>query len=140
MLHHDVEESAVQTVETTHLIQQRAWFPTRFLPAGGDLTCEDCGIFVTDLDQYDSGSLHVYPCVFMASQPSLLPCGLWKTIGGMVIRFGVAPAIMAIASVAVGIRGNSLRFAITQAAFPQGIMTFVLAKEYNMHADIFATA
>ncbi|CAK9191856.1 unnamed protein product [Sphagnum troendelagicum] len=78
--------------------------------------------------------------VFMASQPSLLPCGLWKTIGGMVIRFGVAPAIMAIASVAVGIRGNSLRFAITQAAFPQGIMTFVLAKEYNMHADIFATA
>ncbi|CAM6020715.1 unnamed protein product [Sphagnum balticum] len=78
--------------------------------------------------------------VFMANQPSLLPCGLWKTIGGMVIRFGVAPAIMAIASVAVGIRGNSLRFAITQAAFPQGIMTFLLAKEYNMYADVFATA
>ncbi len=56
----------------------------------------------------------------MANQPSLLPCGLWKTIGGMVIRFGVAPAIMTIASVAVGIRGNSLRFAITQV---QGIIT-----------------
>jgi hypothetical protein len=47
-----------------------------------------------------------------------LPCGLWKTIEGIVIRFGVGPAIMAIASVAVGIRGNSLRFVITQV---QGI-------------------
>jgi hypothetical protein len=43
---------------------------------------------------------------------------LWKTIEGIVIRFGVGPAIMTIASVAVGIRGNSLRFVITQV---QGI-------------------
>jgi len=78
--------------------------------------------------------------LFMANQPKLLPCGLWKTIGGIVIRFGVGPAIMAIASVAVGIRGNSLQFVITQAAVPQGIITFILANEYNLHADIFATA
>ncbi|CAK9190432.1 unnamed protein product [Sphagnum troendelagicum] len=78
--------------------------------------------------------------LFMANQPNLLPCGLWKTIEGIVIRFGVGPAIMTIASVAVGIRGNSLRFVITQAAVPQGIITFILANEYNMHADIFATA
>ncbi|CAN5952573.1 unnamed protein product [Sphagnum jensenii] len=78
--------------------------------------------------------------LFMANQPHLLPCGLWKTIEGIVIRFGVGPAIMTIASVAVGIRGNSLRFVITQAAVPQGIITFILANEYNMHADIFATA
>ncbi len=56
--------------------------------------------------------------LFMANQPNLLPCGLWKTVGGIVIRFGVGPAIMTIASVAVGIRGNSLRFVITQV---QGI-------------------
>ncbi|CAM6020648.1 unnamed protein product [Sphagnum balticum] len=78
--------------------------------------------------------------LFMANQPNLLPCGLWKTVGGIVIRFGVGPAIMTIASVAVGIRGNSLRFVITQAAVPQGIITFILANEYNVHADIFATA
>ncbi|KAK9039775.1 hypothetical protein V6N11_014965 [Hibiscus sabdariffa] len=50
------------------------------------------------------------------------------------------PAVMAAASIAVGLRGVLLRVAIVQAALPQGIVPFVFAKEYSLHPDILSTA
>ncbi|GKA15769.1 auxin efflux carrier component 2-like protein [Tanacetum coccineum] len=41
---------------------------------------------------------------------------------------------------AIGLRGVVLHVAIIQATLPQGIVPFVFAKEYNVHADILSTA
>ncbi|VFQ67180.1 unnamed protein product [Cuscuta campestris] len=50
------------------------------------------------------------------------------------------PAVMAAASIAVGLRGVLLHVAIVQAALPQGIVPFVFAKEYGVHPDILSPA
>ncbi|RRT78248.1 hypothetical protein BHE74_00050335 [Ensete ventricosum] len=97
----------------------------------------------------------------MALQPRIIVCGNLAAVIAMAIRFLAGPAFMAIASFAVGIRGELLRIAIVQfcdsfdlmidlffswmlerrqAALPQGIVPFVFAKEYNLHADILSTA
>ncbi|PNX83666.1 auxin efflux carrier component 1-like protein, partial [Trifolium pratense] len=49
------------------------------------------------------------------------------------------PAVMAAASLAVGLKGVLFHVAIVQAALPQGIVPFVFAKEYNVHPDILST-
>ncbi|KAI7732775.1 hypothetical protein M8C21_013535 [Ambrosia artemisiifolia] len=58
----------------------------------------------------------------------------------MAVRFLTGPAVMAAASIAVGLRGTLLHIAIVQAALPQGIVPFVFAKEYNVHPAILSTA
>ncbi|OIT19345.1 PREDICTED: probable auxin efflux carrier component 1b [Nicotiana attenuata] len=77
--------------------------------------------------------------LFMALQPRMIACG--KTIASfsMAVRFITGPAVMAAASIAVGLRGVLLHIAIVQAALPQGIVPFVFAKEYNVHPDILST-
>ncbi|KAF0927859.1 hypothetical protein E2562_036595 [Oryza meyeriana var. granulata] len=77
--------------------------------------------------------------LFMAMQPKIIACGKSVAVVSMAIRFLVGPAIMAAASAAVGLRGTLLRIAIVQAALPQGIVPFVFAKEYNLHAAILCT-
>ncbi|KAI3784444.1 hypothetical protein L1987_43543 [Smallanthus sonchifolius] len=56
------------------------------------------------------------------------------------LRFMVAPATMAIGSFSVGLRGHVLHVAIIQAALPQAIGSFVLAKEYGLHANLLCTS
>nr|WIC44212.1 auxin efflux carrier [Coryphopteris nipponica] len=77
--------------------------------------------------------------LFMALQPKIIACGNTIAMFGMVVRFLTGPAVMAAASIAVGIRGVLLHVAIVQAALPQGIVPFVFAKEYNVHPDILST-
>ncbi|KAI5080531.1 hypothetical protein GOP47_0003714 [Adiantum capillus-veneris] len=77
--------------------------------------------------------------LFMALQPKIIACGNTIAIFGMLVRFLTGPAVMAAASIAVGIRGVLLHVAIVQAALPQGIVPFVFAKEYNVHPDILST-
>ncbi|XP_040380200.1 probable auxin efflux carrier component 3b [Oryza brachyantha] len=77
--------------------------------------------------------------LFMATQPKIIACGHSVAAVSMAIRFLVGPAVMAAASAAVGLRGTLLRIAIVQAALPQGIVPFVFAKEYNLHAAILCT-
>uniref|UniRef100_A0A0D3GB63 Auxin efflux carrier component n=1 Tax=Oryza barthii TaxID=65489 RepID=A0A0D3GB63_9ORYZ len=77
--------------------------------------------------------------LFMATQPKIIACGYSVAAASMGVRFFFGPAIMAAASAAVGIRGTLLRIAIVQAALPQGIVPFVFAKEYNLHATILCT-
>ncbi|VFQ92161.1 unnamed protein product [Cuscuta campestris] len=77
--------------------------------------------------------------LFMALQPRMIACG--KAVAGfsMAVRFIVGPAVMAAASLVVGLRGVLLHIAIVQASLPQGIVPFVFAKEYNVHPDILST-
>ncbi|XP_058078972.1 probable auxin efflux carrier component 1c [Magnolia sinica] len=78
--------------------------------------------------------------LFMALQPRIIACGNSVAAFAMAVRFLTGPAIMAAASLAIGLRGDLLHVAIVQAALPQGIVPFVFAKEYNVHPDILSTA
>uniref|UniRef100_A0A0A9EPH2 Auxin efflux carrier component n=1 Tax=Arundo donax TaxID=35708 RepID=A0A0A9EPH2_ARUDO len=78
--------------------------------------------------------------LFMALQPRVIACGYRAAAISMAVRFLVGPAVMAAASVAIGLRGTLLKVAIVQAALPQGIVPFVFAKEYNVHPAILSTA
>ncbi|CAL4894996.1 unnamed protein product [Urochloa decumbens] len=77
--------------------------------------------------------------LFMAMQPKIIACGNSVAAITMAIRFLLGPAVMAATSAAVGLRGTLLCIAIVQAALPQGIVPFVFAKEYNLHAAILCT-
>uniref|UniRef100_A0A1J3G3N0 Auxin efflux carrier component n=1 Tax=Noccaea caerulescens TaxID=107243 RepID=A0A1J3G3N0_NOCCA len=77
--------------------------------------------------------------LFMALQPKLIACGNSVASFAMAVRFLTGPAVMAVASIAIGLRGDLLRVAIVQAALPQGIVPFVFAKEYNVHPAILST-
>ncbi|KAF6155356.1 hypothetical protein GIB67_019882 [Kingdonia uniflora] len=77
--------------------------------------------------------------LFMALQPRIIACGNKLAGFTMGVRFLVGPAVMALASIAVGLRGVLLHVAIVQAALPQGIVPFVFAKEYNVHPKILST-
>ncbi|XP_013603598.1 PREDICTED: auxin efflux carrier component 7-like isoform X3 [Brassica oleracea var. oleracea] len=77
--------------------------------------------------------------LFMALQPKLIACGNSTATFAMAVRFLTGPAVMAIAAMAIGLRGDLLRVAIVQAALPQGIMPFVFAKEYSVHPAILST-
>lgn len=78
--------------------------------------------------------------LFMALQPKIIACGKSVATFSMAVRFLSGPAVMAVASIAVGLRGTLLHVAIVQAALPQGIVPFVFAKEYNVHPAILSTA
>ncbi|XP_074590168.1 putative auxin efflux carrier component 1c [Curcuma longa] len=78
--------------------------------------------------------------LFMALQSRLIACGYKLAIYGMVLKFLVGLAVIAMPTAAIGLRGDLLRIAIVQAALPCGIVPFVFAKEYNVHADILSTA
>ncbi|XVF82962.1 hypothetical protein PTKIN_Ptkin16aG0094300 [Pterospermum kingtungense] len=77
--------------------------------------------------------------LFMALQPKIIACGNATASFAMVVRFLIGPAVMAAASMAVGLRGSLLHIAIVQAALPLGTVTFVFAKEYDVHPDILST-
>ncbi|KAM3331633.1 hypothetical protein ACQJBY_027536 [Aegilops geniculata] len=78
--------------------------------------------------------------LFTALQTKIIACGSKKMLLSLGIRFFLGPALMMISSYAVGMRGILLKVAIVQAALPQGVVPFVFAKEYNVHADILSTA
>ena len=52
--------------------------------------------------------------LFMALQPKIIACGNANATFAMAVRFLTGPAVMAAASIAVGLRGNLLRVAIVQ--------------------------
>lgn len=52
--------------------------------------------------------------LFMALQPKIIDCGATLTAFGMLLRFVVAPATMAVSSLIMGLRGDVLCIAIIQ--------------------------
>ncbi|KAL0332034.1 UNVERIFIED_CONTAM: putative auxin efflux carrier component 8 [Sesamum calycinum] len=77
--------------------------------------------------------------LFMASQARVIACGTRKAVLAMAMKFLAGPFLMAVPSIALGLRGTLLKVAIVQAALPQGIVPFVFAKEYNLHPDVLST-
>ncbi|KAG7981851.1 hypothetical protein I3843_04G019300 [Carya illinoinensis] len=77
--------------------------------------------------------------LFMASRVSIIACGKRMAVVAMGMKFLMGPALMALSSTAVGLRGKIFREAIVQAALPQGIVPFVFAKEYDINPDILST-
>ncbi|KAL8240098.1 hypothetical protein R6Q59_013453 [Mikania micrantha] len=67
--------------------------------------------------------------LFMALQPRIIACGNSMATIAMAVRFLAGPAVMALVSYPVGLRGVVLRIAIVQAALPQGIVPFVFAMD-----------
>ncbi|KAF8038482.1 hypothetical protein BT93_B1123 [Corymbia citriodora subsp. variegata] len=78
--------------------------------------------------------------IFIATQTKVVACGTGPAVLGLVSRFVVGPAIMALFSLAVGLHGPAFRIAIIQAALPQAIASFVFANEYGLHANVLSTA
>ncbi|KAK4409695.1 Auxin efflux carrier component 3 [Sesamum angolense] len=66
--------------------------------------------------------------LFMALQPKIIACGNTVASFAMAVRFLTGPAVMAAASIAVGLRGTLLHVAIVQAALPQGLSHLFLLK------------
>jgi len=52
----------------------------------------------------------------MALQPKIVACGKTWTTVSMVARFVVGPSVIAIAAIAIGLRGDLLRIAIVQVS------------------------
>lgn len=52
--------------------------------------------------------------LFMALQPKMIACGNTVATFSMAVRFITGPAVMAAASIAVGLRGVLLHIAIVQ--------------------------
>ncbi|KAL3597073.1 hypothetical protein D5086_008710 [Populus alba] len=52
--------------------------------------------------------------LFMASRPSIIACGIRMAMVAMAMKFIVGPALMAVASIAVGLKGTVLKVAIVQ--------------------------
>ncbi|GAU16461.1 hypothetical protein TSUD_166930 [Trifolium subterraneum] len=78
--------------------------------------------------------------LFMASQSSIIACGAKNTMVAIGLKVMVGPALMALASIVIGLRNTLFKVAVVQAALPQGIVPFVFAKEYNVHPSILSTA
>lgn len=55
--------------------------------------------------------------LFMALQPSLIPCGKARATYAMLVRFIAGPAVMAAAALILGIRGQLLEVSIVQVRY-----------------------
>ncbi|KAL2330028.1 hypothetical protein Fmac_017609 [Flemingia macrophylla] len=78
--------------------------------------------------------------LFMASQSSIIACGARMAMVAIGLKVVVGPALMALASLVIGLRDTLFKVAVVQAALPQGIVPFVFAKEYDVHPAILSTA
>lgn len=63
----------------------------------------------------------------MALQPKIIACGNTVATFAMAVRFLTGPAVMAAASIAVGLRGTLLHVAIVQVNYPYSHILFLVA-------------
>ncbi|XP_022929755.1 auxin efflux carrier component 2-like [Cucurbita moschata] len=78
--------------------------------------------------------------IFMAAQPTIIDCSMSEVAIAMLVRFLISPMLSAATSKLVGLRGIVLHTAIIQAAFPQGVVSFVFAKQYNVYPNVMSTS
>ncbi|KAL3653912.1 hypothetical protein CASFOL_003593 [Castilleja foliolosa] len=78
--------------------------------------------------------------LFMALQKKVIACGVRLSLFGMILRFVGGPITMAIGAFALGLKSNTFRIAIIQAALPEAVTAFVFAQEYGLHAEVLSTA
>jgi len=70
--------------------------------------------------------------LFMAQQEKVLACGPCFAALGLVLKFALGPAAMAIGSIAVGLRGDVLRVAIIQVPARSPLWISNLALEFKI--------
>ncbi|KAL3694772.1 hypothetical protein R1sor_008423 [Riccia sorocarpa] len=75
-----------------------------------------------------------------AKSGPLISCGWKALVYGTIVRFLIGPILMIISAKAVLMNGKSFQVAVLQAAIPQGVISFVLAKEYGVDVPLFNTA
>ncbi|KAL2611615.1 hypothetical protein R1flu_023307 [Riccia fluitans] len=75
-----------------------------------------------------------------ASSGRLISCGWKALLSGIILRFLVGPILMTVSSKMAVMSGEHFRFAVLQAVIPQGVISFVLSKEYGVEVPIFITA
>ncbi|KAL9661946.1 hypothetical protein QQ045_026774 [Rhodiola kirilowii] len=63
--------------------------------------------------------------LLMALQQKMIACGNKVAAFSMGVRFLIGPAVMAAASIAVGLHSTLLHIAIVPAALPQGIVPYL---------------
>ena len=68
----------------------------------------------------------------MAQQEKVLACGPCFAALGLVLKFALGPAAMAIGSIAVGLRGDVLRVAIIQVPARSPLWISNLALEFKI--------
>ncbi|XP_076899028.1 auxin efflux carrier component 4-like [Bidens hawaiensis] len=78
--------------------------------------------------------------LFMALQPKLIACGRSKAMLSIVVKFLIGPLVATLSAFLVGLRGTLFRVAVVQATLSAGIVPFVFAKEYDVHATILSTS
>ncbi|XP_010906421.1 probable auxin efflux carrier component 9 isoform X2 [Elaeis guineensis] len=76
---------------------------------------------------------------FIAQQSKFISCGYSMATFAVIVKFIVGPGIMVASSLAVGLQGLLLHVAAVQAALPLATVSFVYAKEYNVHPDIMSS-
>ncbi|KAK6134691.1 hypothetical protein DH2020_031616 [Rehmannia glutinosa] len=77
--------------------------------------------------------------LFMTLQEKVIACGVRLCLYGMLIRFVGGPVTTTIGSLALGLRSNTIRIDILQAALPEAVTASVFAQEYGLH-DVLSTA
>lgn len=70
--------------------------------------------------------------LFMALQPKLIACGNSTATFAMAVRFFTGPAVMAVAAMAIGLRGDLLRVAIVQVNY----IIFVISAEFFVRCNL----
>ncbi|XP_076897436.1 auxin efflux carrier component 4-like [Bidens hawaiensis] len=78
--------------------------------------------------------------LFMALQPKLIACGKSKAMLSILVKFLIGPLVAALSAFLVGLRSTLFRVAVVQATLSAGIVPFVFAKEYDVHATILSTS
>lgn len=68
----------------------------------------------------------------MALQPRIIACGNSIAAFAMAVRFITGPAVMAAASIAVGLRGVLLRIAIVQVNITTSKCILKIENRYNL--------
>lgn len=99
-----------------------------------------CIYVLEDIDRqiclYDSDMNDVLRTgLFMALQPKMITCGKWVAAISMGMKFVVGPAVMAVASLAIGIRGKLLHVAIIQV-FIQTLIIYINSS-FNNTTNIY---
>ncbi|CAM6088701.1 unnamed protein product [Calypogeia fissa] len=77
---------------------------------------------------------------FYKGERGFVPCGQKLLWAGFGLRFLFAPLVMWLCSLAFGIKGYLLDYAILQVIVPQGSMTFALAQIYGCKLEVITPA
>ncbi|KAI4320645.1 hypothetical protein MLD38_034103 [Melastoma candidum] len=78
--------------------------------------------------------------LFIGLQLKIISCGVRSLAFSLLAKFLLGPMLMAVTSIALGLRGTILHIAILQAALPLANSPFIFAQEYDVYPDLVSTS